>query len=119
MEVKIVITDATSVAGAQGATSVQVTSGAAGQTTQVAAVPTAPPEVLAAAAATGALDAGPAPNLMSMGTAGAPALFIGEGSGSPSAAMESMAFPAQAAGAAPGSGAQMEVHTIAEGGGES
>jgi hypothetical protein len=71
---------------------------------------TPPPEVLRAAAALGAQDAGPAPMLGGFSTPGAPQQFTGSGSEFP--AIVAATGRDHAAGAAPGSGMQMQTDTV-------
>jgi hypothetical protein len=75
----------------------------------------APAAVLARAAATGAIDAGRAPDLGGL-QAGAPPPFI-TGLGASRMAMGATAAPAESAGAAPGSEARVLTSTAPESGG--
>lgn len=140
MEVKIIVSDGQAAAAAapavmvSGAPAAQPSmapqAGGAQDYQQGAATP--PAEILRAAAATGAINAGPAPGIFSQGlgnqglggqdVAGAPPAFITGNAASPSASgapQSGMGGPDIPAGAAPGSGAQMETYTAPEpGGGE-
>ena len=119
MEVKIIISD--TAGGGPGANSVatvqfgpgsssdaNVQAGPVSQATGLSAAE----ELLQRAAAIGAINAGPAPNL-SGSEAGAPMPFINV-----NADMAASAAGGQSAGAAPGSGSLMETFTVAHRGDE-
>jgi len=127
MEVKIIVSDGEGATGAPGATvigaapSAQPWAMAAPAAapdygaTQASGAATPPEEILRAAAALGAINGGPAPSFGNMGQAGTPPPFITGNVGPMAAALGR--GPDVAAGAAPGSGAQMETFTAPEPGG--
>jgi hypothetical protein len=133
MEVKIIISNGESATAAPGAT---VFAGGApvtmqGFAPQASAAPNAsgvglatvmpPAETLRAAAALGAIDGGPAPAFAGMGEAGVPPAFItgAVAAMSPGSEMRGVVgAPDMAAGAAPGSGSQMETYMAPEPGGD-
>ena len=124
MEIKIVISEGGSGAGQGEASSVHVTRapGGAGAPADSEAAGVhqmaAPPEVLRAAAAMGAINAGPAPGLTGAPHVDGPPPFIGASVASEMGGhMGSATSPrGESAGAAPGSGHFMETTTAAEGG---
>jgi hypothetical protein len=79
---------------------------------------TPPAEILRAAAALGAINGGPAPNFGNMGQAGIPPAFVTGNNASTPGSQGGMGGTDVAAGAAPGSGAQMETYTAPEPGGD-
>src|SRR6476660_9062642 len=106
MEIKIVISDSKA-ADTGASNSVHVESGAPQST--------APPELLQAAAAIGAINAGPAPTLAAAPSEG-PSPFIGTGAiGDMPGAFGSASSAPESAGAAPGSAAFVETTSAPEG----
>ena len=106
MEIKIVISDSKA-ADTGASSSVHAESGAPQST--------APPELLQAAAAIGAINAGPAPTLAAAPSEG-PSPFIGTGAiGDMPGAFGSASSAPESAGAAPGSAAFVETTSAPEG----
>jgi hypothetical protein len=119
MEVKIVISDSPGSTGVQSGSSTPTSGGATDVGPAVggpgmlssAQGGTATLELLSQAAATGAIDAGPAPDFSGVGQAGVPPPFIG-GRSAAMVATSTGSTADEPAGAAPGSEARMATYTV-------
>ena len=115
MEIKIVISESRADAPGSGA---HATGGTRGTGESLAASPiVAPLEVLQAAAALGAINAGPAPSVAMLSPTAGPPPFIGASAAETGGMVGAAGAPAaESAGAAPGTGTMVEATTAPEGG---
>ena len=135
MEIKIIISDSapgaspdggalqvsrgtagSSGAGEAGTTGQQGTAGAAGGSA-VASQATAPPDLLQAAAALGAINAGPAPAMTSRSPLDGPMPYMGSGGTQPAGSLAATQVNTESAGPAPGSSSSdsIEITSAPEG----
>src|SRR5215470_13123573 len=115
MEIKIVISESRPDAAGSGAHATGVTR-ETGEL-QAASLIVAPPEVLQAAAALGAINAGPAPSVAVLSPTAGPPPFIGASAAETGGMVGAAGAPAaESAGAAPGTATMVETTTAPEGG---